>query len=439
MNIIILSHRRSLNKAEGFIRANKHNNLILVTDAANLDEKFSYLQLISKVYHIKGFDIVNITKKIKQCDSVFCVSENLLPIQSQLESYYGIDNLTPYAAEVLSNKQTFDNFCRSVGLSDYVPKSITPTFHNQLEIFDNKEIFTKPDIGTGSNVFLPDSDQNQPKIEYRRWNNKHHFMKYLKDKNFHNDFFTINKVGIQNDKFNNKPCKIIVQEYHWSETPSVAPIGFIRDGKLNIVTYLKISKTKFGDVLDLNKNPIELHSNSKTTDIAKNLAVWTVPKNEIDKDVHDKIVGFMQTIIDKLKIKDLFYAGPDFHFSNGKLIAIDFNARVGQMMNILDGLESNNIFENIKDGRDPVINEQLLWGASLLKPGVIVSVASLEHIEHNLNYLNTELKPGVVVPEFQNLQNKEFNINLNVSGKSEQELFDNYQQANQLLQNCITY
>jgi hypothetical protein len=80
-----------------------------------------------------------------------------------------------------------------------------------------------------------------------------------------------------------------------------------------------------------------------------------------------------------------------------------------------------------------------LWGASLLKPGVIVSVASLEHIEHNLNYLNTELKPGVIVPEFQNLQNKEFNINLNVSGKSEQELFDNYQQANQLLQNCITY
>jgi hypothetical protein len=60
-----------------------------------------------------------------------------------------------------------------------------------------------------------------------------------------------------------------VQEYHWSETPSVAPIGFIRDGELNIVTYLKISKTKFGDVLDLNKNPIELHSNSKTTDIAK--------------------------------------------------------------------------------------------------------------------------------------------------------------------------
>lgn len=439
MNIIILSHRRSLNKAQGIINAYKDSNLLLVTDAATLDEKFSFLKNITQVHFVKAFDIINITRKIPNCDKIICVSENLLPIQSQLESYYEITNLTPFAAEVLSNKQTFDNFCRNVGLSNFVPKSITPTFHSQLEIFDNNEIFTKPDIGTGSNVFLPGSNQNQPKIEYRRWNNKHHFMKYLKDKNFHNDFFTINKVGIQNDKFNNKPCKIIVQEYHWSETPSVAPIGFIRDGKLNIVTYLKISKTKFGDILDNDKNPIELHSNSRTTDIAKNLAVWTVPKSEIDEDVHNKIVGFMQTIIDKLKIKDLFYAGPDFHFSNGKLIAIDFNARIGQMMNILDALESNNIFENIKNNLDPVINKQLLWGASLLKSGIIKSVASLEHIEHNLNYLNTELNPGVVVPEYQNLQNKEFNINLNVTGKTEQELFDNYKQANQLLQNCITY
>jgi hypothetical protein len=55
MNIIILSHRRSLNKVEGFIKANKNANLILVTDAANLDEKFSYLQLISKVSNVIVF------------------------------------------------------------------------------------------------------------------------------------------------------------------------------------------------------------------------------------------------------------------------------------------------------------------------------------------------------------------------------------------------
>jgi len=439
MNIIFLAHRRSLNKTEGLINAYKDCHLTLVSDAGDLGDKFTFLKHLDEVCLVKGFDLVNITRKIKKCDKIICVSENLLPIQSQLESYYGIKNLSPYAAEILSNKQTFDNFCRSIGLGNFVPKSITPTFHSQLEIFNNNEIFTKPDIGTGSNVFIPDSNQNQPKIEYRRWNNKHHFMKYLNDKDFHNDFFGINKTGIQNHRFNYRPCKIMVQEYHWSEEPSIAPIGYIKDGKVNILTYLKISKTKFGDMPDASKNPIELHSQSKATDIAKNLAVWTVPKEQVNPDVHKNIVYFLQTIIDKLNVKDLFYAGPDFHISQGKLIAIDFNARVGQMMNILDSVEGNNIFTNIKDNINPVIKSQMLWGASILKPGTIKSVSSIEHLKNNLNYLNTELESGVEIPEFQNLQNKQFNINLNVSGTNEQELFNNYKHVNQLLQDCITY
>ena len=164
-----------------------------------------------------------------------------------------------------------------------------------------------------------------------------------------------------------------------------------------------------------------------------------MPKEQVNPDVHKNIVYFLQTIIDKLNVKDLFYAGPDFHISQGKLIAIDFNARVGQMMNILDSVEGNNIFTNIKDNINPVIKSQMLWGASILKPGTIKSVSSIEHLKNNLNYLNTELESGVDIPEFQNLQNKQFNINLNVSGTNEQELFNNYKHVNQLLQDCITY
>ena len=41
--------------------------------------------------------------------------------------------------------------------------------------------------------------------------------------------------------------------------------------------------------------------------------------------------------------------------------------------------------------------------------------------------------------EFQNLQNKKFSMNLNITGRDQQELFDNYKDANQLLHNCITY
>ena len=32
----------------------------------------------------------------------------------------------------------------------------------------------------------------------------------------------------------------------------------------------------------------------------------------------------------------------------------------------------------------------------------------------------------MTIPEFQNLQNKKFSVNLNITGRDQQELFDNY-------------
>ena len=439
MNIIFLAHRRSLNKTEGLINAYKDCHLTLVSDAGDLGDKFTFLKHLDEVCLVKGFDLVNITRKIKKCDKIICVSENLLPIQSQLESYYGIKNLSPYAAEILSNKQTFDNFCRSIGLGNFVPKSITPTFHSQLEIFNNNEIFTKPDIGTGSNVFIPDSNQNQPKIEYRRWNNKHHFMKYLNDKDFHNDFFGINKSGIQNHRFNYRPCKIMVQEYHWSEEPSIAPIGHVSNGIVNTEFYLKMSKVKYGDQIDPNANPIESHSVSQASDIAKDRAVWVVTPDEVDEKIRAQIEFFMNTVIKSLKVKELFFAGPDFHISNEKLIAIDFNPRPGQFMNILDQLSSNSIFSPIVHNTPVVMKKKLLWGCATLTPGKITNISNIEKLTTYFNAQNTTLVVGMNIPEFQNLQNKSFNINFNITGNNEQELFNNYKHVNQLLQDCITY
>ena len=439
MNIIILSHERSLNKAEGLLRAHSCDKVTLVVDSTPDQEYKPYTKEADRIIVSKGFDVVHITSKIKSCDKIWCVSENLLPVQSQLESYYGIDNLTPFAAEVLSNKQKFDDFCRNIGLEEYVPMSITPTFHKQLDVFGSNEFFTKPDIGTGSNVFYPGSDQNTPNIEYRRWNNKHHFLKHLKDKESHNDFFMLNKQGIHTERFNFKPCRIMAQQYHWSEEPSIAPIGYVKDGNIKVLFYLKMSKVKFGDTLDPSKTPEELHSNSKQSDIAKDLAVWIASVDEIAVDRHLSITHFMNTIVNKLQVKELFFAGPDFHISNNKLIAIDFNPRPGQFMNILDKVNDYTIFQDILKSKDVEIKKQLLWGCSMLQPGKISSVGNLEHITPFLNSHNTELEAGLTIPEFQNLQNKKFNVNFNITGSSEQELFDNYKTANQLLQNCITY
>jgi hypothetical protein len=439
MNIVILSHERSLNKAEGLLRAHKHDIVTLVIDHKTNVALKPYVALASNLVIVKNFDIVQITKIVTKCDKIWCVSENLLPVQSQLESYYGIDNLTPYAAEVLSNKQMFDDYCRSIGLGKYVPKSVTPTFHDQLSVFQNNEIFSKPDIGTGSNVFFPGDKQNTPQIEYRRWNNRHHFLKFLSQSNIHNKFFDLNKVGMYEERFNNKPCKIMVQEYHWSNEPSIAPIGFVKDGKVNTLFYLKISKVKYGDSIDPASNPIESHSTSKASDIAKDRAVWIATADEIDNGTKNKINTFLQSLITGLKIKDLIFAGPDFHISNDRLIAIDFNPRPGQFMNILDKYDVNCVFDGIVNNVPVVIKERLLWGCAVLTPGVIRSVRHNPIVNTWLNQQNTKLENGMQIPEFQNLQNKAFNVNLDITGKSEQELFDKYKSINQLLQDSITY
>jgi len=75
----------------------------------------------------------------------------------------------------------------------------------------------------------------------------------------------------------------------------------------------------------------------------------------------------------------------------------------------------------------------------MLKPGVIKSINNLNSVEKYLNLYNTKLETNMVIPEFQNLQNKDFTVNLNILGKNEQELFTNYKNVNQLLQKCITY
>ena len=438
MNIIIMSHERSLNKAEGLLNHYKNDNTTLVVDGVPKEEK-TYTSYAKNIFSCRGFRPIDIIRNVPHCDKIWCVSENLLPIQSQLESYYGIDNLTPFAADVLSNKQTFDDFCRTIGLGHMVPKSLTPTFHSQLDTFGNNELFTKPDIGTGSNVFFPNSDQNQPNIEYRRWNNKHHFLKHLKDKGIHNEFFDINKKGIHLPRFNHLPCKIMVQQYHWSEGPSLIPIGFVHQGKVIILCYIKTTKVKYGDILDPNLNPAEQHSNSKMSDIAKDLAVWSVDENDIDEQQHNKMYHFLQTVVDNLKIQDLVFAGPDFHIKDDRLIAIDFNPRPGQFMNILDHMNGYTIISNLIQGNPVDIKNKLLWGCAMLKPGKITAINNLDNVSRYFNHQNTQLNVGDVVPEFQNLQNKKFNVNLDVTGSNEQELFNNYRNVNQLLQNCITY
>lgn len=438
MNIVIICHERSTNKAEGLLRAHNDDNVTLVTDMMP-DLAFKPYLKNTNILLIKNFVVTEIVKRIPHCDKIYCVSENLLPIQAQLESYYGINNINPFAAEVLSNKQLFDDFCRTIGLEEFVPQSTTPTFYKQLDVFGNKELFSKPDIGTGSNIFYPGDDQSKPSIEYRRWNNKHHFLQHISNKNTHNEFFNINKNGINIERFNYKSCRIMFQEYIWSQEPSICPYGYVKDGKVVIEFYVKNSKIKFGELLDPLSNPIESHSVSKISDIVRERAVWIVMKEEVSKDISALSEYFLQKIVDELKIKDMFFVGPDWHITNDRIVGIDFNPRPGSFINILDGLNPGNVIKNFVNGKSLKIESKLLWGCAVLKPGKIKDVHNLDKIEKYFNANNTKLVPGLEIPDFQNLQNKSFNVNLDITGKDEQELFENYIEVNKLLQDCISY
>lgn len=435
MKILILSHERSLNKAETLLNAYKNEDVAVVCEIEP-DERKSYVRLAKEVFISTTFNIAEIVDKFPMIDKIWTVSENLLPIQSQLESYYGIDNLTPFAAEVLSNKQLFDDFCRRLGLGDYIPFSITPTCTEQFEKFGSYELFTKPDIGTGSNVFLPNNEQNTPELEYRRWDNKNHLISHLRSTEILDTFFDINRKGIYTKRFNYKACRIMVQQYHWSTEPSICPVGSVIDGKVNIAFFVKNSKIKHGEQIDPNCDPIQSHSVSS---IARERAVWVVSTDSIPQRLVNESRKFIQTIVDALRIRELVFAGPDFHISGDRLIAIDFNPRPGQFMNILDRMNNHTVTSSLLAGQPIGIRKSVLWGCAILKPGKIAALRNLETVSVYFNSQNTELTVGMEIPEFQNLQNKSFNVNLDITGKNEKELFDGYKTINQLLQDCITY
>ena len=108
-----MSHERSLNKAEGLLNHYKNDNTTLVVDGVPKEEK-TYTSYAKNIFSCRGFRPIDIIRNVPHCDKIWCVSENLLPIQSQLESNYGIHNITPYAADVLSNKQKNADLCSTI-------------------------------------------------------------------------------------------------------------------------------------------------------------------------------------------------------------------------------------------------------------------------------------------------------------------------------------
>ena len=442
MNIIILSHLRSLDKAVGLINAYKDENVItIITEQEFAVEEKEFLTDVDQILFVQNFNLVQITSKVSNCDKIWCISENLLPLQSQLESFYGIDNLSPYAAEILSNKQNFDDYCRSIGLKNYVPQSITPKNEQDLDIFENKKFFTKPDIGTGNNIFFPGSDNTTPLVEYRLWNNKEHFINYLKTNNLYDKFFYFNKQGICNERFNFRPCRIMAQEYIWSKFPSICPHPYVKNKKIRYSHWIKISKLSSQVTHNSSLNPIESHAFSEKDEVATHRAVWQIDEDEIDKSTLKKMKFFVEKLIENLGIKDEFFVGgPEYLIdSNQKIFAIDVNSRPGGNMSKFEKDPKRGLIYSLINEKPIVHSSKYLYGCATLKPGKIKQLKNLEFINPNFCPNNIKLENGTVIPSFQSLLNRKHRLNFKILADSQEELFAKYLELNQQLQDCIIY
>jgi hypothetical protein len=425
MNVIILSHERSLNKSVGLIEYFKNDTITLVVEMPIYNKP--YVNSVNEIIISTKFSIEDIITKIKHCDCVISLSENLLPFQSLLESHYGITNIKSSTASILSNKQLFDNHCRKINLGTMTPLSVTPLDESDLNIFEDNPIIVKADIGTGGNIFFPGDDFNNPSFEYKKYANKGQFIDELKNHNIYDDFFKYNKIGISLDRFNNVPCRFMVQQFHWSTQPSVSPIGYIKNGKVNVAFYVKNYKINPNSPVDIDLE--KCHKNARFGTISRDRAVMSLSITDIDSHVHTKILNYLEKLTDSLEIKNMFFAGPDFHIENETTIGIDFNPRPGHFMNILNNMNNGSVIHSLMEGTEVQLKKHALWGCVLLKPGVIKALENLDDLKCYLNSENLTLKNEIVIPKSQSLQNKEFPLNVNVSGKNELELIIKYNEV----------
>jgi hypothetical protein len=417
MNIAIISHERSLNKTETIIR-NLHTShrLFLVVEGKYSKYKEAYASKCHQVIEAPDFDIELIKSKLPSCDKVFCVSENLIPIQNQLEKHFNIMNITSLASEVLSNKYELHKFCMSQQLNEFCPKTIIPYSEEMLSSFEGK-IIVKPDIGTGSNRFLP---QEFCDLEYKVWDSTAHLIDFLNSKKLKESFFKINKDSIKIKRFNNKPCKIMVQSFISNDSPVYAPCGFFKDGSARIAFFAKITPT----LITLENGMTE----------AGNIEIYSAHPSQVPKEILGCSTYFIETLLSKLGVREMFFAGPDFYPSKGAYYAVDFNPRPGHFFNLIDKLNNGSIFQSVWSGRTNQSINKLLWKVVNVKNDRVEDLNWIEKYRSYIPAASRNIKVGDKLPKSPTLQSKPRSIQLMITGDSELEIYSKFERIEDKIQ-----
>ena len=428
--VLILAHERSLNKAWSLINYFGRSSLVILVTESWVDLERYDIKYIGHLVKINHFDISIVDKLPQDPTQVYSVSENLLDLQARIENHFNIQNLSIEAAKSLSNKWEFNNYCRSVGLGEYMPDVWRPQSINEFANMPDLQYFTKPDIGTGSFGLL--KEKGYPDIEYKVWRKKKYFFNFIQKNNFVDCFFEINQIGLKVERYNLKTYKIIFEEYCSSDDIVWAPCGIVIDGELRLAYFIKILK-----ISEANSN-FQFDGNIGGYSV-QDKVIWTVPVSRVPLQIFEKTYSFLERLITSLKVKNLFFSGPDFFIKSGVIKGIDFNPRIGHLFNLIDKALGGELMNQIFTKKGHLdMSECCLWGAIQLQPGRVISYVENPQLMMNVICPNRSPKVGSNILTFQSLQNRGVGISVFLKSCIEENLLDEYQKMTEEFNKCYT-
>ena len=334
-------------------------------------------------------------------DRIYTVAESLLPLQVKLEKEWGLNNLSEKAADILSDKKKMDDFCITIGLQSLIPYSVIPTSPKDLDYWEDKPFIIKPVIGSGT---------KPGGLNYTYFKNKKEFLD-LKDNSLYKSW--------EDPAFNNRLNHYMVQDKLPDEAENWGPYYYVNEsGVLKNLLWVKGKLSK--------GRPIEWMS---------------FDEKDVPKDIVYQSNNFFERLVATLRLKNMFFSGPDFYKWEDNIKMIDCNPRIGQGLQQMDDVHNNTIVSKIINDKPYSFDKQMLWKISKLKPGKIKSVKDVSHLkEYWCKTNNDRLRPGETIPKSLHLTSEKVpRIAFLITGTNESDMLKTFQTVNSKLHDCITY
>jgi len=334
-------------------------------------------------------------------DRIYTVAESLLPLQVKLEKEWGLNNLSEKAADILSDKKKMDDFCITIGLQSLIPYSVIPTSPKDLDYWEDKPFIIKPVIGSGT---------KPGGLNYTYFKNKKEFLD-LNDNSLYKSW--------EDPAFNNRLNHYMVQDKLPDEAENWGPYYYVNEsGVLKNLLWVKGKLSK--------GRPIEWMS---------------FDEKDVPKDIVYQSNNFFERLVATLRLKNMFFSGPDFYKWEDNIKMIDCNPRIGQGLQQMDDVHNNTIVSKIINDKPYSFDKQMLWKISKLKPGKIKSVKDVSHLkEYWCKTNNDRLRPGETIQEYTHITSERVpRIAFLITGTNESDMRKTYQTVNSQLQDCITY